>query len=296
MTTRILIVDDSPIDRRMVEFFLKKGIADVALSSTDNGEKGLDLIVSESPDLVITDLQMPVMNGLELVENIIERGSDVPVILLTGFGNQQMAVQALKIGAASYVPKRSIDKNLVATVQNVLSSSRWKLNQGRVLKSLIGGEMHFCLENETSSILPLVVYLQDLLVTMQLSSKLPVTRIGVAIYELLTSAIDQGNLELDAKLLFSESANLYVLAEECLQDQRFRARRLRLSARFSESEVRFVVTDDGIDAQSSQTGILKNEINVDCIGSRGSLLIRSVMDEVIQTSQGHEVTMFKRMQ
>ncbi len=295
MTTRILIVDDSPIDRRMVEFFLKKGIAEVALSSTDNGAKALDLIVSESPDLVITDLQMPVTNGLELVEKIIEQGSDVPVILLTGFGNQQMAVQALKIGAASYVPKRSIDKNLDATVQIVLSLSKWKLNQGRVLKSLIGGELHFSLENETTSILPLVAYLQDLLVTMQLSSKLPVTRIGVAIYELLTSAIDQRNLKLDPKLLVSEAANSYGLEEERLQDQRYRSRRVRLSARFSESEVRFLVMDEGIGAQSLQTGILKDEINVDCIGSRGSLLIRSVMDEVIQTLQGHEVTMVKRM-
>ena len=158
MTTRILIVDDSPVDRRLVEFFLKRGIADVDLSSTSNGKKALDLIVSENPDLVITDLQMPEMNGLELVENLIERGSDIPVILMTGFGNQQIAVQALRTGAASYVPKRSIDKNLVATVQNVLSLSKWKLNQGRVMSSLVGGEMHFSLEIDTSSIFPLIAY------------------------------------------------------------------------------------------------------------------------------------------
>ena len=295
MTTRILIVDDSPVDRRLVDFFLKRGIADVDLSSTSNGKKALDLIVSENPDLVITDLQMPEMNGLELVENLIERGSDIPVILMTGFGNQQIAVQALRTGAASYVPKRSIDKNLVATVQNVLSLSKWKLNQGRVMSSLVGGEMHFSLENDTSSIFPLIAYLQDLLVTMRLSSKLHVTRIGVAIYEMLTYAIYHGNLELDSKLLFSEAAIFYGLAEERLQDQQFMARRVRLSARLSESEVRFVVSNDGSSAKSSEPGILTDEINVDCIGSRGPLLIRSFMDEVIQNSQGHEVTMVKRI-
>ena len=121
--TRIVIVDDSAIDRRLVEFFLRKGIADVSLLSVDCGQKAIDSIASETPDLIITDLQMPGMNGLELVEQIKSQGCSAPVILMTGFGTQQIAVQALKAGAASYVPKSALDKHLVETVKHVMSVS-----------------------------------------------------------------------------------------------------------------------------------------------------------------------------
>ena len=295
MTTRIVIVDDSAIDRRLVEFFLKKGIADVSLLSVDSGQKAIEAIASETPDLIITDLQMPGMNGLELVEQIKSRGCNAPVILMTGFGTQQIAVQALKTGAASYVPKSALDKHLVETVKNVLSVSQWQRNRSPVLTTLDVVESHFTLENDPSLISPLIAYLQDQLETMRLSDKLQITRIGMAIHESLSYAIYHGNLELDAELRQSDEAIFCRLAVERRRDEPYASRRVRLSSRFSDAEARFVVSDEGLGNKPLERRDSIDAINLEGIEGRGLLLINSFMDEVTHNLQGNEITMVKRV-
>ena len=295
MTTRIVIVDDSAIDRRLVEFFLKKGIADVSLLSVDSGQKAIEAIASETPDLIITDLQMPGMNGLELVEQIKSQGCSAPVILMTGFGTQQIAVQALKAGAASYVPKSALDKHLVETVKHVLSVSQWQRNQYRVPTTLDVLESHFTLENDPSLISPLIAYLQNQLETMRLSNQLQITRIGMAIYESLTYAIYHGNLELETDLRQSDEAIFCRLAVERRGDEPYASRRVRFSSRFSDTEVRFVVSDDGSGNKPSERQNSIDAINLEGIEGRGLLLIHSFMDEVTHNLQGNEITMVKRV-
>ena len=295
MTIRIVIVDDSAIDRRLVEFFLRKGIDDVSMSSADNGQKGLIAILSEIPDLIITDLQMPGMNGLELVEQIKARGCGAPVVLLTGSGTQQIAVQALKTGAASYVPKSAIDKHLVETVKRVLSVSKWQQNRCRVVSALDLVELHFSLENDTSLIVPVIAYLQEQLETMRLCDQLQITRIGMAIHESLTNAIYHGNLELDSETQRGDIAVFSRLVVERCQEEPYASRRVRLTARLSVTELRFVVTDDGFGYKPSERGSEIDEIDLDRIGGRGLLLIRSFMDEVTHNLQGNEITMVKRV-
>ena len=293
--TRIVIVDDSAIDRRLVEFFLRKGIADVSLLSVDCGQKAIDSIASETPDLIITDLQMPGMNGLELVEQIKSQGCSAPVILMTGFGTQQIAVQALKAGAASYVPKSALDKHLVETVKHVLSVSQWQRNQYRVPTTLDVLESHFTLENDPSLISPLIAYLQNQLETMRLSNQLQITRIGMAIYESLTYAIYHGNLELDTELRQSDEAIFCRLAVERLRDEPYASRRVRFSSRFSDNEARFIVSDDGSGNKSIERRNSNGAINLEGIEGRGLLLIHSFMDEVTHNLQGNEITMVKRV-
>ena len=293
--TRIVIVDDSAIDRRLVEFFLRKGIADVSLLSVDCGQKAIDSIESETPDLIITDLQMPGMNGLELVEQIKSQGCSAPVILMTGFGTQQIAVQALKAGAASYVPKSALDKHLVETVKHVLSVSQWQRNQYRVPTTLDVLESHFTLENDPSLISPLIAYLQNQLETMRLSNQLQITRIGMAIYESLTYAIYHGNLELETDLRQSDEAIFCRLAVERRGDEPYASRRVRFSSRFSDTEVRFVVSDDGSGNKPSERQNSIDAINLEGIEGRGLLLIHSFMDEVTHNLQGNEITMVKRV-
>ncbi len=294
LTNRIVIVDDSAIDRRLVEFFLKKGIADVTLLSVENGEKAIAAIASETPDLIITDLQMPGMNGLELVEQIKSQGCSAPVILMTGFGTQQIAIQALKAGATSYVPKSALDKHLVETVKHVLSVSHWQRNQSQVPTTLDVLESHFTLENDPSLISPLIAYLQDQLETMRHSNQLQITRIGMAIYESLTYAIFHGNLELDTELRQGDEAIFCRLVVERRRDEPYASRRVRLSSRFSGAEARFIVSDDGSGTKPLERPNSIGTINLEGIEGRGTLLIHSFMDEVTHNLQGNEITMVKR--
>ena len=73
-------------------------------------------IEQHHPDIVLTDLHMPEMNGLELVTAVKEKFPDIPVLLMTAKGSEDIAAQALRQAAASYVPKRRLADDLVRTI------------------------------------------------------------------------------------------------------------------------------------------------------------------------------------
>src|SRR5262249_57505019 len=112
-----------------------------------------------SPDLVLTDMLMPEMDGLELVSAIRSTYPLVPVILMTAHGSEDIAIQALQKGAASYVPKKSLARDLAETVEQVMSAAQTTLNQQRIHSSLESLEPQFVLDNDTTLIPPLLSYL-----------------------------------------------------------------------------------------------------------------------------------------
>ena len=102
---RILIVDDSLVERVLVEGLLAKN-PDYQMELAENGHEALDHIAEGVPDLIITDLMMPGMDGLELLREIRRLQPDLPVILMTAHGDEATATAALEAGAASYVVQR----------------------------------------------------------------------------------------------------------------------------------------------------------------------------------------------
>src|SRR5262245_3207159 len=118
----ILVVDDSPVDRRLVSGLLSKN-AYLTIETAASGPDALSAIERSVPDLVVTDLVMPGMDGFELVAKVRGLHPLVPVILMTSMGNEEIAGRALQEGAASYVPKRSLAQKLLDTVQRVLALS-----------------------------------------------------------------------------------------------------------------------------------------------------------------------------
>src|SRR5262245_2182044 len=98
----ILVVDDLASDRRLVGGLLMTN-EDLTVEFAVNGREALDRIARARPDLVVTDLMMPEMDGLELLGNIRCKFPGLPVILMTSQGSEEVAVKALQLGAASYV-------------------------------------------------------------------------------------------------------------------------------------------------------------------------------------------------
>src|SRR5260370_13973558 len=98
----ILVVDDSAVDRSRVEKLLVK--EGYQVQSAPGGREALEILKREPPDLVLTDMQMPEIDGLQLVQEIRSKYPAIPVILMTAHGSEEIAVEALQKGAASYVP------------------------------------------------------------------------------------------------------------------------------------------------------------------------------------------------
>jgi len=96
----ILVVDDSAVDRRLVGELLERKFQ-CAVNYAANGLEAMARMQALAPELVITDLTMPEMNGLELVTSVREHYPGVPVILMTAYGSEALSIEALEKGAAS---------------------------------------------------------------------------------------------------------------------------------------------------------------------------------------------------
>ncbi len=131
----VLVVDDSAVDRRLVGGLLGKKFPD-SIEYAADGVEALARMKTVAPDVVVTDLTMPAMDGLELVRRVRKEHPEIPVILMTAYGSESLALEALNQGAASYVPKSQLGDRLVDTVEEVLSLSRADRHHARLLDCL----------------------------------------------------------------------------------------------------------------------------------------------------------------
>jgi DNA-binding NtrC family response regulator len=100
---KILLVEDEESFRQVIGFKLREAGYEVIIA--ENGTRGYELFTEDHFDLIITDLAMPEMNGLELTKRIKAISTDTPVIVITAFGDIQTAVAAIKLGAEDYLTK-----------------------------------------------------------------------------------------------------------------------------------------------------------------------------------------------
>ena len=132
--SRILVVDDKEMMRDSVATLLgRRGHGVVAASG---GEQALEKLATRRPDVVVTDLQMPGMNGLELLEAIQQIDEGIPVIFMTAYGTIETAVRAMRSGAFDYVTKPFSGEELELTVERAISHAG-VLRENQVLKATV---------------------------------------------------------------------------------------------------------------------------------------------------------------
>src|SRR5205814_676917 len=117
--SRVLVAEDSATQAEEIRLLLEDAGFLVGLAA--DGLEAVEAVRREPPDVVLTDLNMPRMNGLELVEALRREPTSPPVILMTQYGSEEIAVQALRNGAASYVPKRNLARDIVPTIDEVVA-------------------------------------------------------------------------------------------------------------------------------------------------------------------------------
>ena len=241
----VLIVDDSAIDRRVAGALLEKRLG-LAVEFAADGREAMEKIAQRAPALVLTDVQMPDMDGLDLVEAIRGRHDDVPTVVMTSHGSEDTALQALRRGAAGYVPKRSLSRELADVVRGVLSVARSRTHQHQLFQTCWNRtEFHFILDNDDGRIPHLVSHLQQYLSFVQHCDRSESVRVGVALHEAIRNAMHHGNLELDSSLRREDSQRYYDLAEQRRREAPYAQRRVTIRAEESRDEAVYVVRDEG---------------------------------------------------
>jgi len=290
---KILVVDDTPVDQRLILGLLQE-LSDLEVLCAANGKEALAIIAQNAPDVVLTDLQMPEMDGLQLVKKIRANYSHIPVILMTAFGSEEIALDALQRGAANYVPKKNLGKDLLEAVESVLAAATDHRAQRRLFSQLERSEVHFTLENDIALIPPLVNYFKENVARIRLLDNTELIRITVALREALMNAIIHGNLEVGSELREVDLGAYYRLIEERRTQSPYAERRVHVHATESATQARYVIRDEGPGFDPAKIPDPTDPENMEKASGRGLLLIRTFMDEFAHNGQGNEITMIKR--
>ncbi len=289
---KILVVDDEAVDRELVRRCLEP-IQNLEAGFVNDGEQAIEFVFRDPPDLVLTDLRMPGINGLELVERLHTEFPLLPVILMTSKGGERIAVQALKAGAASYVPKDELKDELHETIKEVLEVAEATQKHSEVLSSLRSRVAHFEVANDPALFSHLVSNLVDSLQIIGFGTEADRTQIGIALMEALSNALIHGNLELDSELRKSDRDQFEELLFRRLKEEPYSERLIHCTVTETRDRVEYVISDEGqgFDPDCLPDPTIPENLLEVC--GRGVMLIRTFMDSVEYNQKGNQVTMVK---
>jgi len=297
--TRILVVEDSATQAVQIRGLLEEADYEVDLAS--NGKEALQRLRSgPGVDLVLTDMVMPVMDGLQLVRAIRVYHSAIPVILMTSQGTDAIAIEALEDGAAGYVPKSQVSLRLADEIAQVLNVSQINRSYERLLGCLVRNQFSFQLTNDVALIDPLIDLLLQMMMGMKLCDSTDRIRVGLAIENALLNALYRGNLEISTaempstrELLLQEPPSAGLVEQRLLQAP-YCERKIYVDAVMSSDEARFFIRDQGPGFDVTKLPGRGDPDVLESEGGRGLLLIQTFMDEVTFNAVGNEITMLKR--
>lgn len=290
--TTVLVVDDSEVDRRITGSLVARAVDATVLYAAD-GLQAFKQVAQHAPDLVITDLQMPNMSGLELLTQIKEDCPQLPVILVTARGSESVAAEALRRGAASYVLKRELADDLPRTILQVLMAAKNDLEHSMLMHCLDRDQCSFTIYNDLQLIKTLVNHFQQMLRCLPLGDETERLRVGIALHEALRNAYYHGSLEIGHLVQHGDRDAFVNLVNERLNQSPYDDRRIRVSIAIDRESARCTVADEG---PGFDTASLPHTLSAEAVelGGRGIILMHTIMDEVDYNQCGNEVTLVKR--
>lgn len=293
----ILIVDDEEIIRSLLlTLFQRDGRYDA-----DTAVDGLDALAAlerRAYSLIITDLQMPNLGGLGLLRRLRETYPQVPVIVFTGYGDMQDAIEALRLGAVNFLRKpfelREILPSVVRAIEVVARSERRRLVYDYI--DSIG--LSLTIPPRLDETDPVIQHLIDPLVPLHIIPEAEIKNVFLALDEVLSNAIFYGALLIDPTL--RDKPEGHALFEQLMLEREthpdFSSRRIQLRAEYSPDRAVFIVKDPGEGFDYRNLPDPTDPENLLREHGRGLLLVRCFMDDLQFNEQGNEVTLVKNRQ
>jgi DNA-binding NtrC family response regulator len=130
----ILIVDDEPLVKSSLSELLT--LSGYTVSTAANGKEALELLRGYTVDIIITDIKMPEMDGIQLLNQVKKRHPEVPVILITGYGSIDSAVEAMKQGAYDYITKPIVDSEIKIVIERLVKQRQLQEENIRLKEQL----------------------------------------------------------------------------------------------------------------------------------------------------------------
>jgi len=293
----ILVVDDNETDRQLIGGLLKPKL-DWIVQYAKDGAEALEQIGALFPDVVVTDLQMPELNGIQLCAEAKAEFPHVPIILVTGQGSEELAVEAMQAGATSYVPKSGLAKYLLETVEQILSLSNRDKSKARLIQEHTSSARYqFSLPADQSLVAPLVDFISSTMSKLGIGDQGEQRHVSVALEESILNALFHGVLELDSESARAARQQLHdggvsELVESKSQESPYKDRKIKIAVDLNRNQVSIVVRHDGVGFNVSEeverAAQMSQLSSQDC---RGLALINTIMNGYSFDETGNELKM-----
>ncbi len=132
----ILIIEDEASIRRVLKKIIEDEDPSHKIIEAEDGAKGIKAANDRSVDLILCDIKMPIKDGMEVLQEVIKEDHDIPVIMISGHGDIQTAVECMKMGAYDYIEKPPDLNRLLNTIRNALSKNKLEMENKQLKKKV----------------------------------------------------------------------------------------------------------------------------------------------------------------
>ena len=297
MQRSILIVDDEEIIRNVLKRKLEQSTEFIVHTAPD-GVPALETFKRERIDLVISDLMMSDMNGIELLRNLKRIKPAVPVIIITGYGTLDDAIEAIHLGAEDFIKKPFDINDVIETIEKTFRKLAEEADQRKIIKYIVDENISLSIPSDFEFLNTVINYVFSHLKARWLVNDENLHDVKVCMYEALTNAFEHGNLGIPG----DEKSRLLEISQQAWRD--FLLERIN-SPEFSEKqiEVQLQINDERMVLRVRDQGQgfayenHFNEVEPEMLfrsSGRGLLLIRSLMDDMWFEENGQALVMVKK--
>jgi CheY-like chemotaxis protein/anti-sigma regulatory factor (Ser/Thr protein kinase) len=284
---RTLVVDDEAPIRQLLSFQLEH--LGCKVTEAKDGQSALECIQSEPVDLIFTDIRMPRMSGLQLLQAVRMTAPETSVVVLSGFATVEDTVEALRLGALDFIHKPFEQEDVARAVERY-----WRLSREGNLTAELRSSLQ---ESSRVFVIPSDHHAAGI-VARSLTADLPGLGLGtpseresvtLAVHEAILNAIIHGNLGVPSSLKNDEASKFEQLIVERQRDPAYGHRTVRIEYRADRTYAEYIVEDegDGFDFRrlpdpSDSSALLE-------VSGRGLLIIRLTMNEVSWNERGNRI-------
>ena len=288
---KILIIDDEKPVRDVLNIALvEEGYESLQAPS---GEQGIELFKSSNPDIVITDVMMPGIDGIEVTKRMRAHRDDIDVVVMSGFGTEELVVNALRAGASNYIKKPIVFDELFKILDDIIfkreNRKRYEISREiveREHKSIVIG-------NDVSKVWGAV---NQILFNVQAAiDTVSLEGICIGLYELLINAIEHGNLGItfEEKSDALQSSTYTELLKNRMQQADTDGKVVRIESDYTPSAISISIRDQGNGFDLSDLPNMKDAGSLLLDHGRGILLANLFYDSVDYDEPGNCVRISK---
>lgn len=292
---KILIVDDEEqIIDVLKQNFEKRGYS---CEWAYNGEEALTKIITSKPDMLVTDIKMPKMDGLTLIERIKSEGIELPVVVITAFFDIDNAIKALRLGAVNFFKKPFDFQSIYDTIFKIQKLKLSKAEKEHAMEYLETGRMRFIIPSDIDLIDGVSSYIADRAVDIGIVPGKQKFYTQLAIDEAISNAILHGNLRIQE--VTAEEAGEKTrdaIYNERRRSPEFADKKVFIEAKVDAQKLEVMIEDEGPGFDYSGLPNPTENENAFLYHGRGIFVIRNIMDDVVFNENGNCITLIKYKQ